>query len=221
MSAQVSRQPEADRSSDAGMSLIELIVAMGIFSIVVAIFMAGLVTMTRNTVRAEVTADAADSVRRVFQRLDKQLRYADAINLPGAGASGAQYVEFQTPATVSASGVTMCTQWRWVPSTEQVEARVWPAASATLPAWSVVATHVVADATATHYPFEVLLATPEHPRQSMKLSLLLESEASAGQVSTQSLFVARNSSVNSSGNKDANTDGISDLPACWPSGVRP
>ena len=74
-----------ERRDDSGMSLVELIVAMGIFSIVIAIFMAGIVTMTRNTVRVQVTSDASESVRRVFQRLDKQVRYADAINLPGSG----------------------------------------------------------------------------------------------------------------------------------------
>jgi prepilin-type N-terminal cleavage/methylation domain-containing protein len=209
------------RGDDAGMSLVELIVAMGIFTIVISIFMAGLITMTENTVRTEVTTDAAESVRRVFQRLDKQVRYADAINLPGNGASGARYVEFRTPETVSASGVTTCTQWRWNPATEEIQARVWPQSAATLPGWSVVATDVVDDATVTGYPFTVVVASPSHPRQSLQLQLLLESDASSGSVSSDSTFVARNSSVDSAGNKDDNTDGVSDAPACWRSGIRP
>lgn len=192
------------------MTLVELIVAMGIFTVVIAVFMAGLVVMTRNTARAQVTADAADSVRRVFQRLDKEVRYADAINAPGAGVSGARYVEFRTPATVSASGVVMCTQWRWVPSTSTIESRVWPDSSATLPGWSTVATHVVNDPAVVGYPFQMIPASTaaKHPRQTLQFSLLLESNASTGQVSTQSLLVARNSSPDSP-------------TVCSPAGFRP
>ncbi|WP_407343033.1 type II secretion system protein J [Pengzhenrongella phosphoraccumulans] len=211
------------RQDESGFSLLELLVAMGIFTVVCAVFLAGMVTMTRETVRTQVTVDAADSVRRVFQRLDKQVRYSDAINLPGASASGTEYVEFRTPATVSAAGVTMCTQWRWDPATALVESRVWAESAPSLPGWIVVATSVVAPDPAVpgYHPFSVVRASPEHPRQSLKLDLLLKSDASAGQVSSASTFVARNSSVESSGNADTNGDGISDLPACWRAGVRP
>ncbi|WP_258723188.1 PulJ/GspJ family protein [Cellulomonas sp. NS3] len=208
-------------AAEDGMSLVELLVAMAIFTIVVSVFMAGLVTMTRNTVRTEITADASASVRRVFQRLDKQVRYADAINLPGNGPSGARYVEFRTPATVAASGVTTCTQWRWDPTAKVLQSRTWAQSAGSLPAWRVVATDVTVDSGVPGYPFQVLVAEPDHPRQSLRVNLLLTSDASAGQVSTESTFVARNSSVESAGNADTNADGVSDTPACWRSGLRP
>jgi prepilin-type N-terminal cleavage/methylation domain-containing protein len=212
---------ESKDDREAGYSLIELLVAMGIFAIVTAIFLSGIVSMTRSTVRASVTVDAAESVRRVFQRLDKQVRYSDGVNLPGTGLLGAQYVEFRTPATVAVSGQTMCTQWRWDPSTSLVQFRTWRASVAPTATWSTMATHVVNDTGVVGYPFLVNRATPKHPRQSLKLHLLLESTASSGHVSTASLFVARNTSIESGGNADTNADGVSDLPVCWSPGVRP
>lgn len=210
----------APGNPEAGISVIELIVALGIFTFVVAIFMSGVVVMTRNTVRSEVTADAGDDLRTVFQRLDKQVRYADAMNFPGVSGTGSAYVEFRTPATVAASGVETCTQWRWVPSTQRLEVRSWRSSAATLPPFVLMAQDVVDDTSVGLYPFEMTPATPQHPRQSLTVTLLVEAVQDR-EVSTGSTFVARNSSVESPGNTDTNGDGVSDLPACWRSGVRP
>jgi len=212
------RRRLADRGErDEGISLIELIVALGIFSTVVAIFMAGVVVMTRNTVRSQVVSDSGDALRVTFQRLDKQVRYADAINFEGAGAGGAQYVEFRTPATVAPSGVTTCTQWRWDPATKVLQYRMWAQSDATLPSFTTIAKNVVAGT--APYPFDMVPASPTHPRQSLKVTLVASVDDRT--VTTASEFVARNSSVESAGNADTNGDGISDVPACWRSGVRP
>ena len=133
------------RRDDAGISIVELLIAMAIFVTVIVVFMAGVVVMTKNTVRSQVTIDAGDDVRRVFQVIDKQVRYADAINRPGAGGGGRMYVEFRTPATVAASGVTTCTQWRWDPATELLaDPHVDRRRRRTLPAFRTVATDIAA-----------------------------------------------------------------------------
>lgn len=205
---------------DSGITTVELIVAMGIFVSVIAIFMSGVVVMTNNAVRSTVTVDAGDNARLVLQRFDKQVRYADAINLPGAGSAGRQYIEFRTPATVAKSGVTTCTQWRWDPATKLVEMRSWADGAATLPTFKQVADGVVADANTAIKPFALDLASPLHPRQEVTVSLTFTGAESA-LVSASSSFVARNSSVESPSNVDQPADGISDNPVCSKSGYRP
>ena len=70
-------------SGDRGMSILELIVAMGIFSIVLVVFMSAVATMAKTTVKSQATSDAADQLRNVFLRMDKEVRYASDINTPG------------------------------------------------------------------------------------------------------------------------------------------
>ncbi|MBO3085546.1 PulJ/GspJ family protein [Cellulomonas fengjieae] len=205
---------------DSGITTIELIVAMGIFVSVVAIFLSGVVVMTNNAVRSTVTVNAGDRARLVLQRFDKQVRYADAVNLPGAGGGGRQYIEFRTPATVAKSGVTTCTQWRWDPATGVVAMRSWADGAGSLPSFVGVTTDL-ADAATAGYPFSVELASPLHPRQEVTVSLLFRG-AEAAEVSSASSFVARNSSVESPSNIDgAPADGVSDNPVCAPAGFRP
>ena len=206
---------------DRGVTIVELIVSMGMFLTVLAIFMGGVVIMTHNAVRAQSTADAAVDVRNAFQRFDKQVRYADAINKPGLGTpSGASYVEMRTPATVSVSDVTTCTQWRWNPSTKLLQMRSWTDVTGTPGTFITVAENMVADASVPGYPFVLSVAAPQHPRQELSVAVtVLGPEKRL--VATESTYVARNSTVESDGNADADGNGVSDKPACWKTGVRP
>lgn len=209
---------------DAGMTLVELIVSIGIFTIVVSVFMAGVVIMTNNTVRSDVTAQSGDSVRLVFQRLDRKVRYAEAINLPGAGAGGARYVEFRTSARSSGSGVATCTQWRWDPTTRLVQQRTWNDVSgAVAPGWSTLVTDVLpdSDTSGRGYPFEVLLADDVTPHQRLVLRLTVGSENADVTVDSETSFVARNSTSTSLSNADEDGDGVSDTPVCLAASGRP
>lgn len=118
------RRTSVEGRTDAGMTLVELIVAMGIFVIVIAVFMSGIVVMTKDTARAQAVADSGDGVRAAFLRLDKDVRYAAAINAPDFGADGAYYVEYLTTA-VKAGMPPICTQWRVVPGTKVLQRRTW------------------------------------------------------------------------------------------------
>lgn len=207
---------------DAGMTLVELIVSIGIFTIVVSVFMAGVVIMTNSTVRSDVTAQSGDSVRLVFQRLDRQIRYAESVNLPGTGASGARYVEFRTSERSSSTGVATCTQWRWDPTAGTIAQRSWnDTAGVTAPAWSTLVTDVRpdSDTSGRPYPFEVVLAGDEHPHQQLLLRLSIG--ATDVTVDSATSFVARNSSESSLSNVDADGNGTSDTPVCLAASGRP
>lgn len=205
------------RGDDRGLTLVELIVAIGIFSVVVAVCMAGIVIMTRSTVRADVVAGSGDAARTAFQRMERQVRYAESINYPGAGPSGARYVEFRTSAAVSKSGVATCTQWRWVPSSGALQMRSWnDTSNPSLPAWTTLTSDVLpdADTSGRAYPFEVNAATATSPRQTLTLRMRVGNATVDAGVDSETTFVARNSSVKSVSNADANGDGQSDTKVC-------
>ena len=185
------------QSDDAGMTLVELIVAMGMFVIVIAVFMSGIVVMTRDTARAQAVADSGDGVRLTFQRLDKEVRYAAAINQPGFGTDGAYYVEYLTTA-VEAGTPPICTQWRVVPSTKLLQRRTWNNTSpAKATSWQTVTDNVRNDmSVATQLPFKFTPAGAVRLNQSLRVYLDVGNGASGADAlkgaQLDAEFVARN-----------------------------
>jgi type II secretory pathway pseudopilin PulG len=209
--AALGRRPE-DR--DGGMSLVELIVAMGIFTVVVSVFMAGIVVMTKSTARAQAVGDAGDSARKVFQKLDKEVRYAAAINGAGPGSAGTYYVEYLTTA-VDAGLKPLCTQWRYVASSRQLQVRTWRTDAPTPTAWRTMATNVRNDLT-TNKPFVTTFAGTVALKQRLTVRLDIGPGAAGGKkgAELEADFVARNSSIDSQSNRDDDLNGTSDLPVC-------
>lgn len=197
---------------DAGVTLVEQLVAMSIFLVVAAVFMTGLVSMTTSTSRTQNTADSGDAVRAAFLSMDRQVRYADAVNRPGRGASGDWYVEFRTPVTTAAASAT-CTQWRYDTTGGQLLMRTWNDDSTPGGSWTFLATVTKAPAAP---PFTTSPATATQPFQRLAVDLRSGrgSGASAGGAQVQTSFTARNSSAASPSNRDADGDGRSDTPVC-------
>lgn len=202
------------------MSLVELLVSMGIFMTIVSVFMAGVVIMTKNTTRAQAVGDSGDAVRKVFQRLDKDVRYAAAINRPGAGAAGTYYVEYLTTA-VDTGLKPLCTQWRYTASTRKLEVRTWRTIAVPTPtAWRTMATNVRNDLTVVaQRPFEFTAAGAMFRKQQLRVYLDVSPGATGATArkgaQLDSVFVARNSSELSQSNADAApADGLSDTPVC-------
>ncbi|WP_284501212.1 type II secretion system protein J [Actinotalea sp. C106] len=184
------------RSRDEGMTLIELLVSMGIFTVVLAVFFGGLITMTRSTSRSQDVTAAGNSVRSAFQTMDRQIRYASAINTPGTGGSGSHYVEFLTGSQPDGLA-PLCTQWRLDPTNRVLQQRTWrDTPSATRSSWRTVATDIRNDVT-VHPPFTLYPVGDGRSRQQLAVAL----DAGAGEGGTDSapgadvstVFVARNS----------------------------
>ncbi|GIG29131.1 prepilin-type N-terminal cleavage/methylation domain-containing protein [Cellulomonas marina] len=211
------------RRPDAGLTLVEAVVAMAVFAIVLAVAMSATVSMTRETVRTEVLGTAQDTARVAFQRLDHQVRYAEALNLPGPGTGGAVYVELRVSAAASVTGQAQCSQWRYDPAAGTLARRTWTdTTNPVVPGWHVVATKVLrpAGASAT-YPFTVRLASGALVHQVLDVALTVGDPRVGVEVATASSFVARNSSPTSLSNTDANGDGSSDLAVCLSAVGRP
>src|ERR1700710_2054812 len=78
----LSARLRAPREGDAGVTLVELLVSMSIFGVLLTLVMAGVVSLSHSTVKVGNSADAADDLRLAFESMDRQVRYADAVNDP-------------------------------------------------------------------------------------------------------------------------------------------
>ena len=189
---------------DRGVSLIELIVAMSIFSIVLVVFMAAVASMAKVTVRSEATSDSADQMRNVFLRLDKEVRYASDINTPATSA-GAIYIEYWVPAS-SADGTSLCVQWRDVTATDILERRTWTqGAPGTVTGWITMADNLRNNlSSSAEQPFVIHRAGTSDGKVYLHQRLDVFLSAGLGTSSTDSrgseldtTFVAQNSSTTS------------------------
>ncbi|WP_167050536.1 type II secretion system protein [Salinibacterium sp. ZJ77] len=215
-------------SADRGLTLTEVLISMLLFSFVIVISGMAVVNLARASTDARMRSESATNVLLAYQSLDRQIRYASSINFPGVAPSGASYIEFIVPRgsrspNVDGSDPThdLCVQWRYIPSSGTLQTRQWEAtASPSLPTFATRATLIETPASAT-YPFTMIPAKAGGA-VTQSLRLVLEAgganEKSRTKVNTQ--LVARNSSLGSPSNADANNDGQSDTPVCLPSGAR-
>lgn len=212
MHSLVNRLRAQRAESEEGLTLIELVVSMMIFTIVLGIYFSALMSMSRTTVEAQDTVDAADNLRATFNALDHQVRYATSINRPGTGPSGAWYVEFEAT-DLPDNQPALCYQWRFDPAAESTAYRLWTQDGVSSAGdWHTVSWDI--QAADGLDPFEFSPAGGTILKQTMTVNFQVVG-ARTGEVAAQSTtFVARNSSYQSPSNEDANHDGVSDTPVC-------
>jgi len=124
MNGELRRRSRAVREDkDSGISIMELTISMLIFSFILVVFMGAIVSMVKATSRNQVVSDTSTQLRTVYQRFDKEVRYASDINSPGT-SGGNIYVEYWIPAS-AATGESTCVQWRYVTSSKELQRRSW------------------------------------------------------------------------------------------------
>ncbi|GIH89965.1 type II secretion system protein J [Planobispora siamensis] len=119
-------------SGDAGISLVEVMVTVGIMGILMAIFTTGILQVYRSVNVTESVATAQSQLNIMFQRLDKEIRYASWVAEPGL-VRNRWYVEFA--GTSAENDATECGQLRldlgtgvmqlirWTPGSPPAEGR--------------------------------------------------------------------------------------------------
>ena len=221
MKGVVTRRTGARAERDKGMSLIELLVAMGIFTFVIAIFMSGVVAMTRNTSQAQAVSDATTAARKALDQFDRQVRDSTAINRPGAGVTGAYYVEYLVP-SLAAVGTPVCHQWRYDPIARTLDTRSWADSATPTPSgWSTVATDVRNDLSTPDPPFVFTMAGTPSVRQQLTVTLDIGPAQRAG-AQVSATYAARNTSAATTTQNDISpVDGQSDTPVCQAGVGRP
>jgi prepilin-type N-terminal cleavage/methylation domain-containing protein len=207
-------------SNDDGFSLVELMIAMSIFAVFITVLLASIVGITRASTQAQVVAHNSSTVLAVFQDFDHQVRYADSINFPGTGASGARYVEYRVPATSSSTSSTLCGQWKYTPSTGKLQFRQWQDGATPSTTFSTKLTGVKGAVTAS-YPFKLTPASDTVPNQLLNVSINAGTSATSPDATISTQFLARNSDTYSPSNNQTVTAGVSDTPVCSALANRP
>lgn len=133
---------ERRAGGDDGFSLMETIVAMVIFSVFMITAMGAIVSIMTSTQKSQSLTDGAAQLENAFQRLDHQVRYADAINVAGLVGTNF-YVEWHTQAT--STQPQLCAQLKLDTVGDKLLERTWiPTASPVVAtSWILVAKNVV------------------------------------------------------------------------------
>jgi len=199
------------QSDESGLSLIELVVAMSIFTVVLGIYFSALMSMSRTTVQAQDSVDASDALRATFNVLDHQVRYATSINMPGKGASGdSWYVELEAT-DLPDSQPSMCYQWQLDTTTQVLSYRTWVKDGSSLVTdWRGVSWGVESATAGSPFTFKAAGTTSSETRQALTVSLKVEGLTTDQMSEQQNTFIARNSSSQSPSNLDVNGDGVRD-----------
>lgn len=85
-----------DRRDDRGFTLIEMLVTTGIMTVVLLAVIAATVELYSGTKQADNTAAARDQLDNSFRRLDRELRYASWVSVPGK-VGERWYLEYALP----------------------------------------------------------------------------------------------------------------------------
>ncbi len=118
----VRRRLDRVTNNDSGFTMIEVVVVMVIMAVVLVIFTAGAMQAFSAENKVDTAASAENQIVVAFQRLDKELRYANAISTPGT-QSGDPVVEFLSPNLNDTNST--CTEVRLHTSTGQLQQRTW------------------------------------------------------------------------------------------------
>ncbi|MDE3202614.1 MAG: prepilin-type N-terminal cleavage/methylation domain-containing protein [Acidobacteriota bacterium] len=152
---------DAVPGGDAGFTLAELLVAMAIFTIVMTIVSAALVSAYGSESRVKFLAQGSEQVTNAFQQLDGEVRYAADIETPYA-SGGNYFVEFQSDWTISTKGKSQCTALEYDNTNGNLQQHTWLLGSSVPSQWQVLASGLAKSVTTN--PF-TLTATKQAPWQ--------------------------------------------------------
>jgi prepilin-type N-terminal cleavage/methylation domain-containing protein len=122
---------------ESGFSLIEVVVAMSIMAIFMAMMTTGIIQVYQTVNRHDALATVATQVNVAFLRLDREIRYASDISTP-AQVGSYWYVEYLT----TNSDTPSCTELRLDLDRGLLQRQSWPKSGTPTGAWSVLASRV-------------------------------------------------------------------------------
>lgn len=195
---------------DAGMTLTELLVAMTIFSVAIAMVFSAVVTTLRWTREAEQSAAAVTELRDALAQIDRQVRSGNVLFSPAdestwvssCQALGAQAGSCMRIFTQS-NGDEKCVQWQLAEAGTapdgttllyELRTRSWAtdwSTSGNVSDWRVVASDLTLGAQA---PFTLLGASTPYKERSLQVHLEVFDERQDRAVSVDSTLTGRNTS---------------------------
>lgn len=142
------------RREDTGASLVDLLVASVVLTVVLTTVGLAMIGLIRASGRLEATTRASTQARTVTDTLVRSLGRAAEVNPPTTVGS-ATYLEARTDA-VPDGGAPFCTQWRVRSDVADLAVRTWTVGTTAAADWTTLATDVSVPAGAG--PFAVLPA---------------------------------------------------------------
>ena len=223
----------AARSGDEGMTLVEVMLASILTLLCSGILVASLIPFMTLATSSRVHSTSTSEALIVFARIDQEVRFADAINIQGLGASGgasaSRYVEWRTPAESSPTHVTLCTQWRFDPTTRMIQERQWNEGATPTSTWTTRLTLAIDKPNEVDgfghkiYPFSMTSASTSEnrPLQSLQIWVVAGDEDLNATTEIKTQFVARNSTIVAPTNDNDNNGSSDGTPVCDPTHNRP
>ena len=177
-------------TDDAGVSLVEVTVSMAVMSLLMAMFMTSVVQMFRSANKTDSMATAQSQISIAFQRLDRDIRYAEGVSTPTTSAPW--YVEYVTAHT----GTAVCTQLWLDTSTGQLKRRTWNEGGS----YSQIKGVPLASGVTATQPFTVY--SPDSTYNVQRLRVRLSATSGTGVTATTQnvdvTFTAMNTSLSTS-----------------------
>jgi len=134
------------RDREAGLTLVELLVSMAVFSVLIVISIALYMMMIRNTTAETQRGTANDQVRLAVWDIERQVRSGNVLYNPSTDSKGNPIVLVYT----QANGIEQCVEWRYDVAAQALETRSWSTTyllDGRVSHWQTVAINIVNDIT--------------------------------------------------------------------------
>src|SRR5207247_108877 len=115
------RRPLARPDKDAGITLVEVVVALSIMAFAMTMFTTGILQVFRAQNKTDSASNAQTRVNLAFLRLDKELRYSSDVSSPGKYNSVNWRVEY----LITNSGTAECNQLQLDVASGELQHRTW------------------------------------------------------------------------------------------------
>jgi prepilin-type N-terminal cleavage/methylation domain-containing protein len=147
--SQVDDAQADDAQADDGMTLIEILVGMVLMGMVMAIFTTGVLAMYKTGKSVDTATEAQTRMLSSFNRLEREIRYAEQVNPPRSIAPADYVVEY---VITDSNSVDQCVQL-WLKSNGDLKRREWPVGgAATTPSVAIATGLAVGPADTALYP---------------------------------------------------------------------
>lgn len=198
---------------DAGMTLTELMIAMIVFTIAIAMVFSAVILTMQWSQQTQQTADANTELRNALAQIDRQVRSGNVLFSPSAEAVPSTCQTVGAPADqagscmrifTQANGEEKCVQWQIVEDvaagdgTHVLQTRSWErewTTSGVVSGWRAVARGLVFDPTdVAHAPFTLLGASTPYKDRSLFVNLQVMDKRRDVPISISSTLTGRNTS---------------------------
>ena len=170
---------------DAGFTLIDMMVAMTLMTIVMAIFTGAILRMYRVANNVDAKSVAQASINVAMQRLDREVRYAEGVSTPYL-VNNNQYVDMLSIQRVGVTTVQQCIQVRVVGGVLAQRTWTFKASPLNLTAWVPLAKGLTSATPFTYRP-------PNDSVGYQQLTVALASGSGSSADSNTATFIALNS----------------------------